>query len=143
MAAEARLAEDSPGWTVRILPPAGPLPGLDLPDEAPGAETQPAIEATAWALARRGTNSARLVARRVSGEPAARAQARLDQAADALRARGLVIETVPLRGIDSALERESGLAQARLVEVEPLPPVTPDEDESATEPTATPSAAEG
>ncbi len=143
MAAEARLAEDSPGWTVRILPPAGPLPGLDMPDGEPGAETQQAIQATVWALARRGTNSARLVVRRVSGEPAGRAQARLDQAAEALRTSGLVIETAPLRGVDSALERESGISQARLVDVEPLPPVTPAEQVGATDSVSAPPAAEG
>lgn len=143
MAAETRLAEDSPGWTVRILPPAGPLPGLDLPVEEPGPEAQAALDAIAWALDRQGTNSARLVARRVSGEPAAAAQARLDAAAEALRARGLLIETAPLRGVDSALERERGLSQARLVEVEPLPPAAPpaEPDVGGSEPSAP--AAEG
>jgi uncharacterized hydrophobic protein (TIGR00271 family) len=125
MAAEARLAEDSPGWTVRILPPAGPLPGLDLPADPRSADADAALDAIVWALARRGTNSARVIVRRVSGETTARAQDRLEAAADALRSRGLVIETAPVRATDAPLEREQGLARARLIDVEPLPPAPP------------------
>jgi uncharacterized hydrophobic protein (TIGR00271 family) len=125
MAAEARLAEDSPGWTVRILPPAGPLPAFGLADGESDTQAEAALDAIAWALARRGTNSARVSVRRVSGETVARAEDRLEAAAEALQGRGLVIETAPVRGIDAALEREQGLAQARLIEVEPLPPAPP------------------
>jgi uncharacterized hydrophobic protein (TIGR00271 family) len=143
MAAEVRLAEDSPGWTVRILPPAGPLPGFSLPDEALGTGAEADVDAIAWALARRGTNSARVSVRRVSGESVARAEERLEAAAEALRGRGLVIETAPLRGVDASLEREQGLAQARLIEVEPLPPAPPAPAEPAADTSETLAAAQG
>ena len=133
MAAEQRLSEDSPGWTVRIVPPPGPLSGLDLGDEdlsgREGAEPTPEAarqaDAMAWALSRQGTNSARLIVRRVSGEPVPRAQRRLEMAVALLAARGLTIEPAPLQPVDPALEREFGLAQARLVQVEALPPAPP------------------
>lgn len=131
MAAEARLAEDSPGWTIRILPPPGPLPGIDIGPDAAGSvdgeslNAQATVDAIVWALARQGTNSARLSARRLSGESVARAEARLEAAAEALRRKDLIVELAPLRGVDAPLEREQGLARARLIEVEPLPPVAP------------------
>lgn len=143
MAAEARLSEDSPGWTVRILPPAGPLPGLVLPADDSSAETDPGVDAIAWALARLGTNSARLTARRTSGETAGRAQARLEAAAEALRGKGLVIQLAPLRTVDGALEREQGLAWARQIDVEPLPPAPPAAPEPQTDASAAPPAAQG
>jgi uncharacterized hydrophobic protein (TIGR00271 family) len=143
MAVEARLAEDSPGWTVRILPPPGPLPGIDIPDEDSGAQLEEAAVAVAWALARQGTNSARLTARQLSGEPSARAQARIDAAAEALRAKGLIVEVAPIRDIDRALEREIGVVAARRVDIEMLPPVlAPAPTEAGTGP-ATQEAAQG
>lgn len=133
MAAEQQLSEDSPGWTVRIVPPPGPLSGLDLGDEdlsageggEPTPEAARQADAMAWALARQGTNSARLIVRRVSGEPVSRAQRRLEAAMALLAARGLTIEPAPLQPVDAALEREFGLAKARLVQVEVLPPAPP------------------
>lgn len=152
MAAEARLAEDSPGWTVRILPPPGPLPGLDVAELTDGVaategqlgpEVQASIDAIAWALARKGTNSARLFARRVSGETAAAARVRLDAAAEGLRARGLVVELAPLGGVDARLERDEGLTRARLISVEPLPPVPELEPAGSAESPEPMAAAEG
>lgn len=151
MAAEQRLSEDSPGWTVRIVPPPGPLSGLDLVDEdlsgGEGAEPTPEAaqqaDAMAWALTRQGTNSARLIVRRVSGEPASRAQRRLEVAVALLEARGLTIEPAPLQPVDAALEREFGLAQARLVQLEALPPAPPVAEGDEQGATAEASAAQG
>ena len=143
MAAEARLSEDSPGWTVRILPPAGPLPGLAVPSDDGSAQADPGVDAIAWALARLGTNSARLTARRTSGETAGRAQARLEAAAEALRSKGLVIELAPLRAVDGSLEREQGLAWARQIDVEPLPSAPPAAPALEGDAIAAPQAAQG
>jgi uncharacterized hydrophobic protein (TIGR00271 family) len=123
MAVEARLTEDSPGWTVRILPPPGPLPGIDVPDGDGATQLDEAATAVAWALARQGTNSARLSVRQLSDESPARAQARLEAAAQALQSKGLIIELAPIRGVDRARERDIGLIAARRVEIEMLPPV--------------------
>ncbi len=125
MAVEARLEEDSPGWTVRILPPPGPLPAIDIPEGDSGTRLDEAAAAVAWALGRQGTNSARLSARQLSGEPAAQAQARLDSVAQALRAKGLIVEVAPLGSIDRGLERKIGIVAARRVDIEILPPVQP------------------
>lgn len=125
MQAEARLTEDSPGWSIRLLPPAGPLPAVAYPAEGLGEADGPALDAMAWALQRQGTNRARVGTRRLAGEPASRAVARTDAVADALRSRGLVIETAPPLAADSRLERELGQAASRRVQVEALTPAPP------------------
>lgn len=132
MQAEQRLSEDSPGWNIRILPPAGPLPDLPVPAEGLSETDAPQLDAYAWALARRGTNSTRIVPRRLSGEPASRATARGQAVAEALEARGLVVELGQPLPADPVLEREQGLSAARSVRVEPQAPApAPDVAETA------------
>lgn len=132
MQAEARLSSDSPGWNVSLLPPPGPLPPVTVEGEEASPEELLAADALAWALQRKGTNSARLTARQVTGEPAARGRARLEAAAKLLEERGILVERAPLAPIDRALEREHGLVVARGISAEPLAPapaaVTESED---------------
>lgn len=130
MQAEARLATDSPGWSISLLPPAGPLPPLTLASEEPAAEELLLADATAWALKRRGTDSARIVPRQLVGEPIARTRQRGEAAAALLQARGVVVEIGDALAPDRAFERENGLAAARAVQVEPLPPAPPAVEEA-------------
>lgn len=130
MQAEARLSSDSPGWNISLLPPPGPLPPLSIAGDEPTPDELLAADALAWALGRKATNSARLTARQVTGETAARARARLETAATLLEERGISVERAPLAAPDRALEREQGLAAARAVSVEPLAPVSPPATES-------------
>jgi uncharacterized hydrophobic protein (TIGR00271 family) len=125
MQSEARLREDSPGWTVRILPPAGPLPDLPVPADGLTEADAPALDAMAWALAGHGTNSARVTPRRLSREPLARAIARGQAVAAALESRGILVEIAPPSAADAGLERDSGLDAARSVRIEALAPVAP------------------
>ena len=125
MQSEFRLQEDSPGWIVRILPPAGPLPDLPVDAEGLTEADGPALDAIAWALTRRGTNSARLTPRRLQREPLPRTIARGQAVAEALRSRGILVEIAPPAAVDTLLEREQGLAAARSVRIEPLAPATP------------------
>ena len=125
MQAEARLAADSPGWSISLLPPPGPLPALSLSDAEPTADDLLLLDATGWALKRRGTDRALLTARQISGEPAARARARAEAIAALLSERGITVEVAPPLSPDRILERESGLEAARAVAVAPLPPAPP------------------
>ncbi|WP_181160186.1 DUF389 domain-containing protein [Sandaracinobacter neustonicus] len=122
MQAEQRLTEDSPGWSVRILPIAGPLPDLPVPEAGLTKADDSGLDALVWALSRRGTNSVRLTPRRLSGEPMARAVARGQAVAAALEARGLVVEQAAPVAADAALEREEGLVAARSVRIDALAP---------------------
>jgi hypothetical protein len=125
MQSESRLQEDSPGWIVRILPPAGPLPDLPVAAEGLAEADGPSLDAIAWALARRGTNSARVTPRRLLREPPSRAIMRGQAVAEALRSRGIQVEIAPPGAADSRLERELGLAGARSVRIEPPAPNPP------------------
>lgn len=125
MQSESRLQEDSPGWIVRILPPAGPLPDLPVDAEGLTEADGPALDAIAWALTRRGTNSARLTPRRLQREPLPRTIARGQAVAEALQSRGILVEFAPPAAADLLLERDQGLAAARSVRIEPLAPTPP------------------
>ncbi len=125
MQSEARLREDSPGWTVRILPPAGPLPDLPVPADGLTEADAPALDAMAWALTGHGTNSARVTPRRLTREPLARAIARGQAVAAALESRGILVEIAPPSAADAGLERDSGLDAARSVRIEALAPAAP------------------
>ncbi len=128
MQAETRLAADSPGWVVKLLPPAGPFPAIDLPEDGdPQADAgRPDIAATVWALQRLGTDSVRVRAQQLLGEPRARAVARGERVAEALRQHGIVVEVAPPQAADRAMERDLGLVAMRAVRVEPLAHSTPD-----------------
>lgn len=125
MQAEARLATDSPGWSISLLPPAGPLPPLSIADEAPTPQELLMADAVTWALKRRGTDSARVVPRQLVGEPIARTRERAAAMAALLETRGLIVEIGDPQSPDRAFERENGLAAARAVSVQPLPPAPP------------------
>ncbi len=125
MQAEARLTADSPGWIVSLLPPSGPLPELAPPAEEDDAEALLMADAVAWALKRRGTDSARVSARQLYGESPARARSRATAVAELLQARGISVEIADTRAPDRNFERERGLDAARAVAVEALPPAPP------------------
>lgn len=123
MAAETRLASDSPGWTVRLLPPAGPLPPIEAERAEDPASFDADIAAMAWALERAGTNGAAVTVRQLVGETRAAAEARGRRVADALAARGIVARPGAMLPPDRNFEREEGLDAARAIQVEPLAPV--------------------
>lgn len=125
MQAEARLAADSPGWSISLLPPPGPLPALGLAGVEPSPEEQLEAQAIAWALARRGTDRARIISRQLAGEPRARSVARANAVAQLLEAQGISVEVMPPAAADRTLEREAGLSAARAVQVEALAPSSP------------------
>ena len=125
MQAEARLAADSPGWNVSLMPPPGALPDLAVAAEAPSAEEALKADAVVWALKRRGTDSARVTARQLAGEPPARARARATAVAEMLEARGITVEIAGPRAPDRAYERARGQDAARTIAVEALPPAPP------------------
>jgi uncharacterized hydrophobic protein (TIGR00271 family) len=136
MQAEARLAADSPGWNVSLMPPPGALPDLAVAAEAPSADEALQADAVVWALKRRGTDSARVTARQLAGEPPARARARATAVAEMLQARGITVEVAGPRAPDRAYERARGLDAARAVTVEALPPVPPTTTPAAPDTTA-------
>lgn len=129
MLAEQRLAADSPGWSVRIMPPAGPLPDIQPPAADSADQAEADIAAAVWALGRRGTDSARIAARQVPGETRAQSAARAERVASALREHGIIVETAPLLPRDQALERASGVNAARAVQITPLPRSAPESAE--------------
>jgi uncharacterized hydrophobic protein (TIGR00271 family) len=125
-ATEARLALDSPGWQIQLMPTALPLPPLRF--AAGSASLDPAdLDTLVWALDRMGAGQVKLTARRVSGEPASLAGARADAVEQALKAAGIIVVKAPPLAVDRDLEREAGLAAARevLVSVVPAAPAEP------------------
>ncbi|MCG2840064.1 DUF389 domain-containing protein [Sandaracinobacter sp. RS1-74] len=130
MQAEARLATDSPGWTISLLPPPGALPPFALSDSILEDELQ--AQAIAWALGRRGTDSARVSARRLTGESAAAANARTALVAQLLEAQGVIVEQAPALPVDRELERDRGREAVRAVQIEALPPAPKSEEPEET-----------
>lgn len=131
MDSEERLAANSPGWTIKLLPPAGPFPPIDLSvaEFSTGKEEERTeladsdrsdVKAIVWALERLGTDSIRVTARQLSGEPRARAVERGTRVADALREKGLNVELSPPLPVDRQLERAKGTASMVAVQLEPL-----------------------
>lgn len=136
MQSETRLADDSPGWSISLLPPPGPLPELSVEGDEPTPDELLMADAVAWALKRKGTASAQISARRLAGEPIARTQARAAAVAALLEARGVTVNVADPRPISRAFERDNGLVAARSVEVTPLPPQPAINTEDGVEPKA-------
>ena len=138
-ATEQQLSDAWPDWTINVVPPLGPLPGIAVPPGEP-LQPQPAdIAATVWAIRSWGMNGAVVTPQLLSGERHAAAIARAEAVATALRAAGLSADLAPPAPIDRTREREQGMEAMRRVTVTPkaLPPPP------APPPKATPETGEG
>lgn len=126
---EARLQQQFPDWTLRIIPPLGGLPRVGFaPGESDLSEASvQQVETIAWALSRWNVTQVSVTGRTASAgdgprrRAAAIALARAEAVADRFRGLGFSADVAhdPIGPRQRADEREAGLGRFRSVEVAP------------------------